>query len=370
MSQPQRCLVAGLMLCAIGLSSPPRAAAAEVANECDRRAAHPEDQMRVGPGVERAKIDLPAAISACERVLAAEPANARARYQLARVLFYSNQNDRAVTEMRRSADDGYPQAQFVYGTFIARNRPGAPTDICLAESYWRRSAAGGRQAARVQYLRYSLQGRFAACRDAASEEAQLTMLDAAASAARDFYETLLVEDIGSAVATRSQAAAKPAVLPAGASVLGTAAQAAWQGCAKQVGADAEVRVRQRRLGVTPESTQNMYSLILSGEKTITTTSPWLYDSDPSQRPVVGGYSVLLDADGAAAAVLRTTEVKELPFDQVTAADSRYEGKPIRPLKAWRELHVRFFNRELQPHGRSWAADMPVTLERFEVVCRP
>ncbi|MCC6171892.1 MAG: ASCH domain-containing protein [Gammaproteobacteria bacterium] len=368
MPRLHHCLAAALLFCAAAASMP-RAGAADVANECDRLAAHPEDPQRISAGVERERIDLPVAIAACERVLAAEPANARARYQLARILFYSNQNARAVEEMRRAADGGYAQAQFVFGTFITRSRPGAPTDPCLAESYWRRSAAGGRQAARVQYLRFTLQGRFAACRDVAPEEEQLAMLEAATSAARDFYETLLVEDIGTAFAARAQAA-PAAAAPAGTSVLGKAAQAAWQRCAKQLGAGSDARVRERRLGVTPESTRNMYSLILSGEKTITTTSPWLYDPDPSRRPVVGGYSVLLDADGTAAAVLRTTEVKELPFDRVTAEDSRYEGQPIRPLAAWRELHVRFFGRELESLGRKWAADMPVTLERFEVACRP
>lgn len=363
-------------------AAPPVAATAAVApkpNECDRLASHPEDPFRIAPGVERADIDLPVAIAACERVVTSDPANARSRYQLARILFYANQNERAVAEMRRSADGGYAQAQFVFGTFITRNRPGAPTDPCLAESYWRKSAAGGRQAARVQYLRFTLQGRFAACRDVAPEDEQLGMLDAAASAAKDFYETLLVEDLGAAFAARS-AAATPASQGAGAaavaaaaspaSQLGAAARTAWERCAPRVGAGADAVVRERRIGVTPESTRTMYALILAGEKTITTTSPWLYAADARQRPVTGGYSVLLDADGKAAAVLRTTEVKELPFDRVTADDSRYEGKPIRPLAAWRETHVRFFNRELAPLGRQWSATMPVTLERFEVACRP
>ena len=182
--------------------SPAATKVAEAPNDCDRLAAHPEDPFRIAPGVERESIDLPVAIATCERVVAANPANARSRYQLARILFYANQNERAVAEMRRAADGGYAQAQFVFGTFITRNRPGAPTDPCLAESYWRKSAAGGRQAARVQYLRFTLQGKFAACRDVAGEEEQLGMLEAAASAARDFYETLLVEDIGAAFAAR------------------------------------------------------------------------------------------------------------------------------------------------------------------------
>jgi uncharacterized protein YhfF len=369
-------LLAGAALPVAGAApagAPAASTATATPDECDRLAAHPEDPMRTSPGVEREKIDLPVAIAACERVVAADPANARARYQLARILFYANQNGRAVEEMRRSADGGYAQAQFVFGTFITRNRPGAPTDPCLAESYWRRSAAGGRQAARVQYLRFTLQGRFAACRDVAPEEERLGMLEAAASAARDFYETLLVEDLGAAYAARAPGAQPASVAPvaavraAGRSPLGDAARTAWERCALQVGAGAGAPVRERRIGVTPASTNTMYALILSGEKTITTTSPWLYEADPAQRPVVGGYSVLLDAGGQAAAVIRTTEVKELPFDQVTADDSRFEG---RPLAAWRELHVNFFNRELKPLGREWSATMPVTLERFEVACRP
>jgi histidinol-phosphate aminotransferase len=110
-------------------------------------------------------------------------------------------------------------------------------------------------------------------------------------------------------------------------------------------------------------------LILGGEKTVTATSPWLFEADATQRPLEGGWSLLLDADGRPAAVLRTTQVKTLPFGAVTAADSQYEGPPVRPIEAWRDVHRRYFDRVLAPFGRQWAADMPVTLERFEVACR-
>lgn len=353
--------LAALLWLGVSALTAPQLQAAESPTECDRLASHPDDPQRVAPGIEREKIDLPVAIAACERAVAADSRNARSRYLLARVLFYDNQNTRAVEEMRRAADGGYAQAQFVFGTFITRGRPGAPADFCLAESYWRRSAAGGRQAARVQYLRFTLQGRFAACSDVPPVDEQLAMLETATSAARDFYERQLLEDIGTAFAARAAASG---------SGLSAAARAAWERCADQIGAGAGVAVRERRIGVTPESTNTMYALILSGEKSITTTSPWLYEANLAQRPVVGGYSVLLDAEGRASAVLRTIEVKELPFDRVTASDSLYEGKPVRPLNAWRELHVRFFNRELKPLTREWTPTMPVTLERFEVACRP
>ncbi len=366
-------------------------------SDCDRLAAHPEDPQRVAPGVERGQIDLPVAIAACERAAAAQGATPRFRYQLARLLFYANQNERAVAEMRRSADTGYPQAQFVFGTFITRGRPGAPTDVCLAESYWKRSAAGGRQAARVQYLRYTLKGRFDACTGRAGDDELLAMLETSTGDAKDFYEGLLVEDLGEALVARLAstrapaapgAATAPAPAPAAAPVPAPSAgsppaaglvplpaqpdapaRAAWARCATRLGAAADAPLRLRRFGETRDASARLQALILSGEKTVTATTPWIYDADAAQRPEEGGWSLLLDADGRPAAVLRTTTVKTVPFGAVTADDSQYEGKPVRPIEAWREVHQRYFDRVLAPLGRRWSADMPVTLERFEVACR-
>ncbi|NJO13026.1 MAG: hypothetical protein HC872_05685 [Gammaproteobacteria bacterium] len=63
------------------------------------------------------------------------------RYQLARVLFYANQNERAVGEMRAAADSGYRQAQFVFGLFVSNAREHAPKDPCLVEQYWLKARA-------------------------------------------------------------------------------------------------------------------------------------------------------------------------------------------------------------------------------------
>lgn len=153
------------------------------------------------------------------------------------------------------------------------------------------------------------------------------------------------------------------------STAGVTASELWTRCAPRLAADAEAVPRTRRFGETDEMTQRLLPLVLDGEKTITTTSPWLYEHDPESRPVEGGYSIVLDERGLARAVLRTTSVHTLPFDEVTEEFSRYEGKPVRPIEAWREVHVRYFTRKLAPLGRTLAADMPVTLERFEVVCR-
>lgn len=167
--------------------------------ECDRQAAHPEDPDRVVPGLATSEIDLAGARAACEADLAADPANARLRYQLARVLFYAGDHERAMAEMRRAADDGHRQAQFVFGVFIVRERPLAPRDICLAEHYWRLAAIAGREAAPVNYALQALRGRFDGCEGRASSAELYAWLAASLAAAPagypGYYQRLLIEDL-------------------------------------------------------------------------------------------------------------------------------------------------------------------------------
>lgn len=165
-----------------------------------------------------------------------------------------------------------------------------------------------------------------------------------------------------AAATLVVAAAARAEGPAPASAL-------WERCAAQLGVPAAPPAVERHIGLGAEMQDRLLGIILAGEKTITTTSPWLVEGGLARQPEVGALSVLLDGAGRARAVLRTTRVETLGFDEVTAEHSRYEGPPVRPLEAWRAVHQRYFTQTLAPLGREPTPDMPVTLEWFEVVCR-
>lgn len=190
---------------ALALGALTCAAAAEV-TACDTVAAHPEDPHRVAPGQPTAGIDLPRAIELCRQDASDNPDNARVRYQLARVLFYSGQFADAMTEMRRAADGGHAQAQFIYGIFVSKQRPGAPTDPCVAERYWQAAAEGGRHAASVHYALQALRGTFAECADPATEEELERWLNAAAASApagyAGYYQRLFIEDLDYRLARR------------------------------------------------------------------------------------------------------------------------------------------------------------------------
>lgn len=126
--------------------------------------------------------------------------------------------------------------------------------------------------------------------------------------------------------------------------------------------------RVRSIGGTPETTEVITKLILEGQKTGTFTSPWMYDGDRTITPVVGGYSILTDSMETPRAVLKTTGLMTLPFNQITEQETAVDGPAIRALDVWRPIHVTFFTNALEPHGKTFVEDMPVTVEKFEVVC--
>lgn len=190
-----------LMLAVLGILPLPGASAPSTVTECDRLAGHPSDPDKVTEGRESEQIDAKAAILACERDVAAEPGNARVRYELGRVLFYDKQTEKALSHLKAAADAGYRQAQFVYGFVFADGRNGLKKDMCTTARYWKGAAEKGHYASEVSLSRGSLKGFFSGCETAVSREDARRYLDSAATKAKTYYERLLIEDLKEA-ATR------------------------------------------------------------------------------------------------------------------------------------------------------------------------
>jgi len=119
-------------------------------------------------------------------------------------------------------------------------------------------------------------------------------------------------------------------------------------------------------GATPEHADGLIELVLAGVKTGTASSVWDYEASGDPMPRVGDLSVILDGTGAARAVIRTTALEIVPFDEVDEEHAHAEGEGDRTLAAWREIHERFW-RDHSEDPRGWAPDMPVLCERFTLV---
>ena len=116
-------------------------------------------------------------------------------------------------------------------------------------------------------------------------------------------------------------------------------------------------------GGTPEEADSLLALILDGHKSAMTSA--LRDYDDEGLPEVGALGVLLDGAGHPRALIETTEVTVVAFDQVSAEHALAEGEGDGSLASWRERQESLFRAE----GGEFSSDLPVVLERFRVLHR-
>ena len=146
-------------------------------------------------------------------------------------------------------------------------------------------------------------------------------------------------------------------------------EAFWAACAEKT-PDMSVDdfYRVRHFGRDAAMSDLLVGLILNGEKTGLFSAAWLTEGDRNATPLTGDYVVLTRFDGTPAAVWRTTSVKTLPFNEVTEEDTQLESPGARPLDVWRQIHWNGWARALEAKGKEPSEDMPITAERFELVC--
>lgn len=119
-------------------------------------------------------------------------------------------------------------------------------------------------------------------------------------------------------------------------------------------------------GATSEHADELLALVLDGTKTGTASALWDIEAEGETVPEVGEFSVILDGRGQPRAVIVTTAVDIVAFDEVSAEHAHGEGEGDRSLAEWREIHERFW-RLYGESARGFSDEMPVVCERFEVV---
>jgi tetratricopeptide (TPR) repeat protein len=167
----------------------------QAVTECDRLASHPDDPNKVTPGLERAQMDLAAAIVACRTDLDKDPANPRLLYLLARALTYSGRVDEALPYIEKSVAAGYPQSLFVTGYLYLDGAYKAPKNPCRAGELIRESALYGRMAGQVGFTKYVLDGRFKGCPVKQDWDELAGFLAAAMATKPEYYTELLIDTL-------------------------------------------------------------------------------------------------------------------------------------------------------------------------------
>ncbi|GAB3800956.1 ASCH domain-containing protein [Virgibacillus kimchii] len=120
-------------------------------------------------------------------------------------------------------------------------------------------------------------------------------------------------------------------------------------------------------GDSKEMADELATLVLEGKKTATASNYILYELENEALPYAGLHNIILDGEGKAVAIVETTSVEVVPFDEVTEEHAYLEGEGDRSLSYWRDVHETFFKKELDAVQREFHDKIPVVCEKFKVV---
>ena len=120
-------------------------------------------------------------------------------------------------------------------------------------------------------------------------------------------------------------------------------------------------------GNTSEMASELVALVLEGKKRATASLFWEYEDKPEEEPVIGGYSVVTDYEGVPQCVVRTIELRVMPFNEVDEQFAFDEGEGDQSLDYWRQVHWEYFSRRSIEIHREPSNTMLVNCERFELL---
>jgi len=123
----------------------------------------------------------------------------------------------------------------------------------------------------------------------------------------------------------------------------------------------------RWIGLDDVTTRQVLDLIRAGDKTGTFTLPWIVEHTDQPEPAVGDTIILVDFAGHPCLLVRLTEIETVLFGAITVAHTAIDGTPVRDLAIWKPLHTRYWNGLLAPFSMSVNDEMPVWVEKFELL---
>ena len=134
-----------------------------------------------------------------------------------------------------------------------------------------------------------------------------------------------------------------------------------------VGSSDEHFYESFRIGADQSDADEGAALILSGEKTATSSLLWEYEHSGKSLPTEGCLSVLEDGAGTPACVVKTTWVGIVPFRDIDARFAHDYGEGDRTLAGWRKTFRSYYARSCVAIGRKMSDDTPLVCERFQVI---
>ena len=128
---------------------------------------------------------------------------------------------------------------------------------------------------------------------------------------------------------------------------------------------ASLRPSAFSLGATKEVADELARLVVSGEKTATSSRVAAYEREGADLPRVGELSIVCDGAGHPRALIRDTEIRILGFQEADHEIAAAEGEG--PFEHWKTAHEAFFRQECEALGIEYDPAGKIVVEFFEVL---
>ncbi|AJD90342.1 RNA-binding protein [Jeotgalibacillus malaysiensis] len=143
-----------------------------------------------------------------------------------------------------------------------------------------------------------------------------------------------------------------------------ASQKYWNDFWSARGKEKPPSVTAWQFGAVPDE---LAQLVVDGVKTATCSGLIFYELENEPLPAVDDYSIILNSNEEPVAIIRTSQVDQMPMNEVPEEFAIAEGEGDRTYRYWKEAHECFFRKELSEVGLAYTEDMMLVCERFELV---
>lgn len=109
------------------------------------------------------------------------------------------------------------------------------------------------------------------------------------------------------------------------------------------------------------------ALVVTGRKRATATSLAELGLGGDPLPQIGDFAIVLDWEGRAKAIIRTTSVEIRRFGDIDKTFAAKEGEGDLTLEWWRAAHVAYYKRILAGTAHRVDDDLEIACEEFELV---
>lgn len=141
----------------------------------------------------------------------------------------------------------------------------------------------------------------------------------------------------------------------------------WQEFCSASGIDPATSFQTWYFGNTPEMARELAELVVSGKKFATASLVAVNEIKSEEAPIADGISVVTDLDGEPLCVIRTVEIRRIPFNEVDAQFAYDEGEGDRSYDYWRNVHWNYFSREAEELGLNFNERSLICCERFRLL---